>query len=245
MSPTCRPLEACTSEDCSNPSRINLWPPLTIPYTGNLRALPLALAVFSIFGSSSDSVDFDRVHPGPPPPGWAITPGETGRWEIRSDSTAPSRPNVIAHVAGAPADTVASQAIFDKSVCYDGDLSVKFKIQDAAPGARNAGIIWRYQDPGNFYLLRFSVDQSSIVLYRMVNGQPQMVAAGAGKHDLRLGQWYVAKVVFRGDKVRVLFGNRLLFNASDTGISKPGKVGLRTRAGVTVYFDDFRIDRKG
>ncbi len=72
-----------------------------------------------------------------------------------------------------------------------------------------------------------------------------MVSAGTGKHDLRVGQWYVAKVVFRGDKVRVLFGNRLLFEASDTGLSKPGKTGLRTRAGVTVYFDDFRIDRKG
>ena len=223
-------------------------PALTIPYTGNLRALPIALAVFGIFGSGSDSFDFDRVPPGPPPPGWAISParpGESSRWEIRSDSTAPSRPNVIAHVAGAPADTEASLAIYDKSGCYDGDLSVKFKIQDAAPGARNAGIIWRYQDPGNFYLLRFSVDQSSIVLFRMVNGQPQMVSAGTGKQDLRLGQWYVAKVVFRGDKVRVLFGNRLLFNASDTGISRPGKVGLRTRAGATVYFDDFRIDRKG
>ncbi len=133
-----------------------------------MRVLPIALAVFSIFGSSSDSFNFVRVQPGHLPPGWtalAARPGESDRWEIRGDSTAPSRPNVIAHIGGVAADTGASLAIFENSVCYDGDLSVKFKIQDAAPGARNAGIIWRYQDPGNFYLLRFSVDQSNIVMF--------------------------------------------------------------------------------
>jgi hypothetical protein len=248
MSASCRPLEGCTSENFSNALRHLPKPPLTILYNGALRTLPIAVAVFSIFGSTSDSFDFDRVRPGTLPPGWSMVatrPEAAGHWEIRADSTAPSRPHVIAHVQGATADTEQSLAIFDNSVCYDGDVSVKFKILNTAPGSRTASLIWRYRDPRNFYMVRFSVDEGNIELFRVVNGEPQMVSAGSGRHDLRTGQWYVAKVVFRGDKVRVLFGNRLLFNASDTVISKPGKTGLRTRAGTTVYFDDFRIDRKG
>ncbi len=213
-----------------------------------MRVLPIALAVFGLFGSGSDSFNFDATPLGKLPPGWsalAARPGEDKRWEIRTDSTAPSRPNVLAQVSAGAAETEPAIALYENSVSLDGDLSVKFKIQSGPAGSRAAGLVWRYQDPGNYYLLRFSVDEGNIILFHVVNGQPQMVSAGTGRHDLRLGQWYVAKVVFRGGHVRVLFGNRLLFQASDNGILKAGKTGLRTRAGTTVYFDDFRIDRKG
>lgn len=213
-----------------------------------MTLLPIALAAFSLFGSSGDFVSFDHERPGQPPANWTVVaarPGAPARWEIRPDPSAPSRPTVLAQVGTTPRDIEPSLAIFNNSVCRDGDLSVKFKIQDGPPGSRVAGLVWRYQDPGNYYLLRFSVDDGSVVLYRMSGGQLQMIAAGQGRHDLRTGQWYVAKVVYRGDRIRILFGNRLLFNAFDSAILKPGKTGLRTRAATTVYFDDFRIDRKG
>jgi len=64
-------------------------------------------------------------------------------------------------------------------------------------------------------------------------------------HDIRPGQWYIVKVVFKGPDIRVLFGNRRLFETRDDGLPLAGRTGLWTRGRTTASFDDFRIDKKG
>jgi len=202
-----------------------------------------------------NTVNFDKLKPETLPPFWTATatgPGQPSRWEVERDSTAPSRPNVFAQEAGVSSNSEFSMAIFDKVVCRDGDLSVKFKIASTARRVKTAGIVWRYRDPRNYYLLSFSVDDRNIVLFRMRNGQLRPIPVLHGRpgdtgvsHDLRAGQWYVAKVMFRGNGIRVFFGNRELFGAVDDSLPTAGKTGLWTRAGAAASFDDFRIDRKG
>jgi hypothetical protein len=214
-----------------------------------------AFLAFTFFGIGSDTVNFDNQKPGTFPPFWTATsnkPVEPTRWQVRLDGTAPSRPNVFAQISAAAGDSVFHLAIFDKAICRDGDLSVKFKIAAGERRVKTAGIVWRYQDPQNYYLLHFSVDEKNIVLLRVQNGQARPVPVTGGRagnfgvsHDLKAGQWYVAKVVFRGKNFRVLFGNRQLFDAMDDSLPTPGKTGLWTRGGTVASFDDFRIDRKG
>jgi hypothetical protein len=169
---------------------------------------------------------------------------------VKHDLTAPSRGNVLAKVTPGGSDSDNPSAIYEKENCRDGDLSVKFRI-DAGARAKTAGVVWRYQDPNNYYLLHFSVDASNIVLFRVQNGRYQAVPLTGNKpgtfgvaHELRAGQWYVAKVIFRGPQIRVLFGNRRLFEATDNEITQPGRTGLWTRGRTTASFDDFRIDKK-
>ncbi len=153
---------------------------------------------------------------------------------------------------GTPNNAEFQLAIFDRVICRDGDLSVKFKIDANARRVKAAGIVWRYQDPRNYYLLQFSVDERDIALYRVQNGQLRPVPILRGRpgdigvpHDLRTGQWYIAKVIYRGNHFRILFGNRQLFDAVDDSLPMAGKTGLWTRGGTVADFDDFRIDRKG
>jgi hypothetical protein len=214
-----------------------------------------AFITFTLFGLGSVTVNFDNLNPGTFPPFW--TPAETGpaqlsRWEVQRDSSAPSRPNVFTQETGVAANTEFPLAVFDKVVCRDGDLSVKFKIAANARRVKTAGIVWRYQDPRNYYLLNFSVDERNITLFRVLNGQLHPIPVLHGRpgdtgvsHDLRTGQWYVAKVIFRGNTFHVLFGNRQLFDALDDSLPTEGKTGLWTRGGTVASFDDFRIDRKG
>jgi len=220
-----------------------------------IPVIAAAFAAFGFFGLLGDTVSFDNQKPGSAPDGWGLTatrPAERPRWQVRLDSTAPSRPNVLAQVSGAPGDSEFPLAIFDKVVCRDGDLSVKFKIASGAGRIKTAGIVWRYQDPRNYYLLHFSVDEKNIALFRVENGQAHAIPAIGARpgapgisHDLKAGQWYVAKVVFRGDNIRVFFGNRQLFQAKDDTLDAPGKAGVWTRGGTIASFDDFRIDKKG
>jgi hypothetical protein len=211
-----------------------------------------AFITFSFFGST---INFDNLKPGTLPPFWtavATKSTDTPQWEVRRDSTAPSRPNVFAQIAGTGPNSEFGLSVFDKVICRDGDLSVKFKIADGTRRVKTAGIVWRYQDPRNYYLLDFSVDEKNMVLSRVENGQAHPITVRGGKpggvgvpHDLRTGEWYVAKVIFRGNSIRVLFGNRQLFDAVDDSLAAPGKTGLWIRGGTEASFDDFRIDRKG
>jgi len=214
-----------------------------------------AFITFSFLGFFGATINFDSLKPGTFPPFWtaiATRTSDAPRWEVRRDSTAPTRPNVLAQVSETGPGSESGLAVFDKVICRDGDLSVKFKIAANARRVKTAGIVWRYQDPRNYYLLDFSVDEKSIVLFRVENGQTRAIPVRGGKlggvgvsHDLRTGQWYVAKVIFRGNGIRVLFGNRQLFDAIDDSLAAPGKTGLWTRGGTEASFDDFRIDRKG
>ncbi len=206
-----------------------------------------AFITFNFFGLGGDSVNFDNQKLGKPPVGWTLTATRATRiprWEVLQDATAPSRPNVLKQVSTDFTDSQFPLAIFDKTTCRDGDLSVKFKIA-AGPGrTRSAGMVWRYQDPRNYYLLRVNVEEGNIGLFRVQDGQMRPVP-GAERHELHTGQWYVAKVTFRGSHFRIFFGNRQLFDATDDTLTSPGKTGLWTRNGTIASFDDFHLDKKG
>ncbi len=205
-----------------------------------------AFITFNFFGLGSDSVNFDNQRPGRPPAGWTLTATratQIPRWEVRQEANAPSRLNVLQQLSTAFTESEFALAIFDKTICRDGDLSVKFKIAPSQRRIESAGMVWRYQDPRNYYLLRFSIEESNIELFRVQDGQMRAIP-GAVRHDLRVGQWYVAKVSFRGSRFHVFFGNRQLFDAMDDSLTAPGKTGLWTRAGTVASFDDFRIENK-
>lgn len=224
-----------------------------------MRSLVGTVAFLSVLGFGSDSINFDAVRPGVAPPNWTFVSAVGSprpRWEVRYDPSAPSRGNVLEQVGGNSRDSESPVALFDKVVCRDGDLSVKFKIEGRGRG-RSAGIVWRYQDPANYYLLDFNADEKKVGLYRVKNGQaealpvvPEGAPAAASPlktgvfHDIKLSQWYLARVTFRGPNIRVLLGNRKLFDATDATVEGAGKAGVWTRGRTTASFDDFRIEKK-
>ena len=205
-------------------------------------------AALTLAGFGAESIDYDAARQGQLPPGWSAPAAH--EWEVRPDKTAPSHPNVLRGAAGAAGKSEPPLALFDKIVCRDGDLSVKFRI-DGSRGGNAAGVVWRYQDPLNYYLLTLSADDKNIVLQRVHNGAPEMIATSGGKRapigvaeDIRPNQWHVVKVSFRGPKMQVFFGNRSIFTAQDAGIAGPGKTGLWAKGPNGAAFDDFRIDKK-
>jgi hypothetical protein len=220
-----------------------------------MRISAAALLALSFFGLGADTINFDDVVPPSMPPGWTATATRDQRaphWQVIREMSAPSRPNVFAQTSTDPGPNEFPLAVFDRIICRDADLGVKFRISSRGRN-HTAGIVWRYQDEKNYYLLHFSVDQKNIVLFHMENGQlhpiPIIPAAKNGPlgvpHDVHADQWYVVKLIVRGPRIRVLFGNRLLFEVMDDSLPTPGKTGLWTRGGTIAWFDDFRVDKKG
>jgi hypothetical protein len=218
-----------------------------------IRSVTVFLGLILLPGFGSETVNFDALKPGMMPPYWTATSSHSGaasHWEVKRDPRAPTRQNVLAQTAAGSGDSDYPLAIYDRTLSRDGDLSVKFKITGGQK-AKTAGIVWRYQDQNNYYLLSFSADEGKIALFRVQDGRPRAipilgVKGGATfvRHDIRLDQWYLAKVTYQGTRLRVSFGNRRLFDAVDDGIGIQGKTGLCTRAGTMAEFDDFRLSRK-
>jgi hypothetical protein len=210
------------------------------------------LLSFALFGTATQTINFDSAKPGSVPAGWTVTPGDGAapKWEIRKDPSAPSPPYVLAQISGHAAGSQCPLAILNKTDVKDGDLSVKVKPV-AGKEDPAGGLVFRYRDPEHYYLVRADAIENSIVLYKVDDGKRIPLASRGAppdrfgvKHPVPLNEWSVLKVQFRGPLFSVYFNHRRLFEVLDTTFRQPGKVGLWTKADGITYFDDFRIATK-
>ena len=196
--------------------------------------------------------NFDHVTPGLPPPGWTFlsNQGSESRWEIVKDTTAPSPPYVFAPAAPTPNKYSFPVAILDKPVFQNGEISVRMKPV-AGKEDQSGGLVWRYRDPNDYYVVRACALENNVALYRVQDGQWQALRPKGAysngwsvKHNVPANSWSILKVVFKGPVFNVYFNHRRIFQVEDKSFQGAGKVGLWTKADSVTYFDDFRVAQK-
>ena len=64
------------------------------------------------------------------------------------------------------------------------------------------------------------------------------------KHAVANGKWQTLQVEFVGDTFCVCLDGKELFRVKDSTFSKPGKVGLWTKADSVTLFDNFSYGEK-
>ena len=193
-------------------------------------------------------IRFDRSAEGSLPAGWtaALTHGGGApRWEIVRDDSAPHPPLVLAQVSRDPTAGRFPLAILDRASLRDGEVSVAFKPVDGSID-RAAGIVWRYRDPNNYYIVRANALENNVVLYKVENGIRLSIApkglpsrAYGVKHEVRSGRWSTLRVVFKDNVFTVFLNGERLFETEDQTFNDAGKVGLWTKADSLTYFADF------
>ena len=215
-----------------------------------MRVLLLVLTTLSISAARSETIRFDHAIPGKLPADWTVAMTHAGappRWEIVRDESAPNSHKVLAQLSR---DRTAGRfplAIWNRASIQDGELSVAFKAVDGSVD-QAAGIVWRYQDPNNYYIVRANALENNVVLYKVENGIRSSIApkglpsrSYGVKHLIPNGRWNTLKVTFSGAKIAVFLNQERLFEAEDTTFQKSGKIGLWTKADSVTYFDDFTI----
>ena len=121
----------------------------------------------------AQTITFDSAKPGAVPPGWTVAMTHEGgppKWEIVSDPSAPSKPNVLAQTSTDNTSGRFPLAIYEEASLTSGSLSVRFKT---VSGQRDqaAGLVWRYQDPDNYYIVRANALEDNVVLYKVERGK--------------------------------------------------------------------------
>ena len=214
--------------------------------------LPLYFLLGAMQMSGAD-VKFDKEKPGEVPRGWQVAMTHDGgapKWEIVEDASAASPRRVLAQTSTDNTSGRFPLAVYQRVVTTDGSVSVRFK---PVAGERDqaAGIVWRYQNPDNYYIVRANALEDNIVLYKVEGGkrislEPKGTPSKTYgvKHKVPKQAWSKLKVVFRGPVFEVYFGEEKVMEVEDRTFGGAGKTGLWTKADSVTYFDDFQVEKK-
>jgi hypothetical protein len=173
--------------------------------------------------------------------------GRPGVWKIVSDPSAPSPRNVLAQIDDDGTSYRFPVCVVDGVTAVDLDLSVRFKpISGSADQA--AGLVWRYRDKDNYYIVRANALENNLVLYKVENGKrTDLDPKGSGafaygkKARVPSGAWSTLRVVAKGPVFETYLGSDKLFEVEDATFTGSGQAGVWTKADSVTYFDDLKV----
>lgn len=207
------------------------------------------LAGAAVNSAQSTTINFDRDKAGAAPEDFttALTgQGKPGVWVVTKDDAAPQQKQVLAQTDADATSYRFPLCVYEKLSAKDADISVKFK---PVSGARDqaAGIVWRYQDKDNYYIVRANARENNVVPYKLQNGKREdLPLKGEGrtygkKAAVPLGQWSTLRVVVKGNLFEVHLNGQKLYEVEDGTFTGAGKVGLWTKADSVTYFDNLQV----
>lgn len=208
-----------------------------------------ACLTFSTVLVFSQTISFDKDETGKPSTGFttALTgKGNVGVWIVMKDESAPSKPNVLAQADMDDTGYRFPVCVYDSVSAKDVDVSVRFKPLKGE-GDQAAGIVWRYKDKDNYYIVRANALEDNVVLYKVEKGKrTDLPLVGKGKtygekEKVPSGEWGTLRIVAKGNHFDVYHNGKKLFEVEDNTFTNAGKVGLWTKADSYTLFDDLII----
>lgn len=194
-------------------------------------------------------MNFDKDEAGKAPKGFIFGltgKGKPGIWVVRENPAAPSAPNVLAQTDADPVSYRFPLCVYEGFSGRDVDVSVKYKPVSGKED-QAAGIVWRYQDQNNYYIVRANANENNVVLYKVEKGiRTDLPLVGKGrtygmKVKIPSGEWGTLRIVAMGNKFEVYSNGAKLYEVEDATFPMAGKVGLWTKADSVTLFDDFTI----
>ena len=208
-----------------------------------------ALGATVVVQGASRKVDFSDDAVGQPPKGfefgYTAKAGAPGKWVVEAEGA-------NKYLAQVDADNTRARfpvAVVTDISAADIDLSVRFRpISGRVDQA--AGLVWRYRDQDNYYIVRANALEDNVVLYKVEKGtrtDPPVKGEGrtyGKKTEVPAKQWNTLRVVANGRLFEVYFNGTKLYDVEDTTFTQPGKVGVWTKADSVTQFDDLTIVTK-
>jgi hypothetical protein len=186
--------------------------------------------------------NFDASKTGTAPDGWSIRetgqPTATATWGVSADSTAPSKPNVLALTRTENYGSTFNLAVADNTSFKNLDLSLTVKAVTGEED-QGGGPIWRCKDENNYYICRFNPLEGNYRIYKVVNGRRKQL--DTAKVETEPGKWYVVRVTMLGDRIICYLDGKKLLEVRDDTFKDAGMVGFWTKADAATRFDDLVV----
>ena len=196
--------------------------------------------------AETHTIDFSADTAGQTPQGFEFgltaKVGAPGKWVIQADG----ENKVLAQTDDDDTRSRFPVAVLTDITTADVDLTVRFKpISGRVDQA--AGLVWRYQDEDNYYIVRANALEDNVVLYKVERGRrTDLPVEGEGRTygkeaEVPAGQWSTLRVVANGPRFEVYFNDAKLYEVEDTTFTQAGKVGVWTKADSVTQFDDLTV----
>ena len=209
-----------------------------------------------VFGAQIE-IDFDNLPTNATPAGFHSVlagGGKPGDWKIVMDESpsafAPLTPQagrtpgmtqhaVLAQLSQDPTDERFPMLVYDKETFKDFKLTTRFKIVSGV-AEQMAGIVFRYQNASNFYVIRASALGHNLRFYKVVNGLrgnflgPDM--------DIATNVWHTLGIQCQGNQIICLLDEHLAMPTLTDNTFTAGKWGFWTKSDAVSYFGDTTIN---
>jgi len=176
--------------------------------------------------------------------------GSPGRWRIvntevpsflppLTDKATVDRHGVLAQTAEDMTDERFPMFIYDGQTFSDFKLSTRFKVVSGI-AEQMAGMVFRFQDSSNFYVVRVSSLGRNVRFYKVVNGVrsdpigPTM--------DVAAGTWHTLGIQCDGNQINIRLDDRPVMPTLIDNTFSEGKLGFWTKSDAVSYFADCLVD---
>jgi hypothetical protein len=161
----------------------------------------------------------------------------SGSWAVRAEAEAPSPPHALCQTAYARWPVL----LLGPDVYTDLDLSVRFKPISGRED-QAAGLVFRAQDGGTYFITRANATENNVRLYTMRNDNRGQIATADRR--VESGVWHELAVEVRGDRIRVRYDGEWVIDHRDATFAA-GRIGLWTKADSLTCFDDVMVKAAG
>ncbi|WP_125921523.1 family 16 glycoside hydrolase [Hymenobacter lapidarius] len=206
----------------------------------NLRqGILLALAALSVAWQVPGLQEsFEAVAVGKLPAEWSAV---VGTWAVATDGA-----NKVLYQTAKGRGSQFNRVVANRSAFQNGSVTVRLKAM-AGSEDRGGGLMWRYRDANNYYVVRANPLEKNVVAYKVQQGRrTDLPLVGRGKTyglsaPMASNRWHTLKVTAQGNLFTVFWDGKQLYQVRDDAFTAAGKVGLWSKADSQTMFDDLAV----
>ena len=146
--------------------------------------------------------------------------------------------SVLAQLNQDPTDERFPMLIYDKETFKDFKLTTQFKIVSGGL-EQMAGVVFRFQNESNFYVIRASALGNNLRFYKVVDGLRGNLIGP--ELNISNGVWHTLTVQCQGNQITCWLDEHLAMPPLNDSTFPAGKIGFWTKSDAVSYFGDTTI----
>lgn len=161
--------------------------------------------------------------------------GRIGSWIVVASGSG----RVLRQDDGDPTGIRFPMVIARDFAALDARVSVRFRYAGGRTD-RAAGVVLRYQDPGNYLVARANALEGDLRIFRVVNGDRRTIPGAIVKGATDDDRWHTLEFSAAGAELSAVLDGNVRVTAYDT-LFQRGGAGLWTKSDSRTEFDDLEL----
>ena len=191
----------------------------------------------NISASGNQNFDFEKSTVGQLPTDWDVALTGDGKmcdWKVLNAQGN----KLVAQTSNIDKSYRFNLLVNQKLSYKDVEISLRFKAVKGHED-QGGGMLWRYIDENNYYVVRANPLENNYRLYKLVDGR--RIELASTNIEMSNNVWYSLKIRMIDNKIQCYFNGKLKMEQTDDTFSNIGKIGLWTKSDAQTYFDDVAI----